>query len=214
VLVDRVARIRRHTAHYFDMPPIWRLWSVGNGLLTKIEDRDERMTVVRSVFGKLSSLSAKLALLLIAGYKSDKEEDVLVSKDDLNALSEELRVEVLSSSAAQLADEREAATLIGLAVGKAEHPRAAELLSDDAFLLSLLQTDLGQGHWFAEGEIAQNPMQSLPRWDEFARIFGAERWAARVREVIDRASKEPLNEETRQVLELAGRYLAGWRPKH
>jgi len=35
-----------------------------------------------------------------------------------------------------------------------------------------------------------------------------------VLEVIDRASKEPLNEERRQVLELAGRYLAGWRPKH
>jgi len=213
VLVDRVSRIRRHTVHFFDMPPIWRLWLVGKSLLSRIENLDERMDVVRGVFEKLSSLSAKWALLMTAGYRAEQDEHILVPKDELEALAEELRAQVIASTAAQLAEEREAALLLGWAVGDGEHPRAAELLADDKFLLSLLHTDLGQGHWFAEGEIAQNVMQSLPRWDDFERIFGADRWRARVRELIDRAPKDSPKEETRQLLELAARYLSGWRPK-
>jgi len=34
-----------------------------------------------------------------------------------------------------------------------------------------------------------------------------------VRELIDRAPKDSPKEETRQLLELAARYLSGWRPK-
>src|SRR5207249_11889672 len=36
VLLDRAARVRRHTAHFFDMPPIWRLWKVVKRLLGRI----------------------------------------------------------------------------------------------------------------------------------------------------------------------------------
>ncbi len=214
VLFDRVSRIRRHTAHSFDMPPVWRLWSVGNALLTRIENLDERMAVLRAVFERLSSLTAKRALLLTAGYESEKEENIIVPKEGLDALAQELRSKVISSSAAQLTDEPDAAVLIRWAIGdRGEHPKAADLLSDDKFLLSLLHSDLAEGHWHAMDEIAQNLIQSLPRWDELARIFGAERWTTRVRELIERASKQALNDETRQVLELAGRYLTGWRPK-
>jgi hypothetical protein len=213
VLLDRVSRIRRHTRHFFDMPPMWRLRLVGNSLLTRIESSDERMAVVRGVFGKLSSLSAKWELLMTAGYKAQEDEHLLVPKNQLEALAEELRAQVLAATATQLPEEHEAALLLGWAAGDGEHPRAAELLGDDKFLLSLLHTDLGQGHWFAEGEVAQNVMQSLPRWDDFERIFGADRWRARVRELIDRTPKDSLNEATRQFLELAGRYLTGWRPK-
>lgn len=91
VLVDRVSRIRRHTAHFLDMPPIWRLWLVGKGLLTKIESLDERMEVVRGVFEQSSSLSAKWALLMTAGYQSEKDEHILVAKDRLELLAEKLR---------------------------------------------------------------------------------------------------------------------------
>ena len=80
------------------MPPIWRLWSVGKGLLTKIDNLDERMALARDVFGRLSSLSAKWALLMtVVGYKSEREENVLVSKEDLDALAEDLREQVVSS---------------------------------------------------------------------------------------------------------------------
>ncbi len=213
LLVDRVSRIRRHTRHFFDMPPMWRVWLVGKSLLTSIESPEERMGIVRDVFGKLSSLSAKWALLMTAGYKAQEDESILVQKNELEALAEELRTQVLAATATQLTEEHEAALLLGWAAGDGEHPRAAELLGDDKFLLSLLHTDLGQGHWFTEGEVAQNVMQSLPRWDEFERIFGADRWRARVRELVDRAPKGALNEEQRQAIELAGRYLTGWRPK-
>jgi hypothetical protein len=149
---------------------------------------------------------------MTAGYKSENDERLLVPKEGLDALAEELRAEVVGGTAAQLAGEREAAMLLGWALDDGEHPRAAELLVDNTFLLSLLQADLGQGHWFAEGEVAQNVMQSLPRWDEFMRIFGADRWAARIGELVERGPTEALNEDTRAALELAGRYLTGWRP--
>ena len=162
----------------------------------------------------MSSLTAKRALLLTAGYESEKEENIIVPKEGLDALAQELRVQVISSSAAQLTDEPNAAALILWAIGdKGTHPKAADLLSDDKFLLSLLHSDLAEGHWHAMDEIAQNLIQSLPRWDELAHIFGVERWTTRVRELIERAPKHALNDATRQVLELAGRYLTGWRPK-
>jgi predicted KAP-like P-loop ATPase len=213
VFFDRVSRVRRLSAHSFDMPPMWRLEFVGQSLLTRIENLDERMTVVRDVFGRLTSLSAKWALLMMVGYKSDRPQAIYVPKDDIEPLAEELKKQVITSTAARLAGEPELSTLLGWIAEEGELPRAAELLADDQFVLSLLHGDLHQGHWFAMGEVAQNAIRSLPGWDVFASVFGAERWTTRVREVKERAAKEALNAETKQLLELVNRYLGGWRPK-
>lgn len=81
-------------------------------------------------------------------------------------------------------------------------------------MLSLLQGDVAEGHWFGADEIAQNVVQSLPRWDDLARILGPGRWASRVREVVDGASTQSVTSETQRVLDLAERYLDGWRPRN
>ena len=58
-------------------------------------------------------------------------EWIVKIKEGLDALAQELRVQVISSSAAQLTDEPNAAALILWAIGdKGTHPKAADLLSE------------------------------------------------------------------------------------
>lgn len=178
-------------------------------LLRKLGGPDEIEATVRQIFPELKSLSAKLKLIEDVGYRENVGHQ-LVSQAAASEFERDWRQEVRSASAQDLAGEKDLLSVL-LVARKGTEPSEEPLLVDNHPELTLALVRA------AQGEVRTQPMGSRavrrsPRlaWDALVEVFGDE---ATLKERIETLKIAGPPEEDKDLLELADKYLTGWRPK-
>lgn len=191
----------------FDFGPRLAVTRVVYRLVRSLDGPDAVEAAVRAVLPQISSLSSKLELITIVGYKESAGHK-LVSEDAAKALELEWRAEVRAVDADQLSKEGDLLRVLGLAIVEAGADEPELCVPDcSAITLTLLQS--------AKSEVISQSMGSRnvvrkPRlhWDGLVKIYGDE---ATLRERIE-AVKFDLAEVDNDLVQLVDKYLSGWRP--
>lgn len=178
-------------------------------LLRSLGTQDKVAAAVEAAYPKLSGLSAKLELLDDVGYREGVGHE-LVSEAAAAAFERRWRDDVRAAATEQLAAEPNLLRIM-LLVGSMKDPAEPELpIPDDPeFTAAILRT--GQTETVSQ-EMGSRSVRRSPRlaWDAIVEMYGTEET---LRARID-GLREAQGLISQDLLELADRYLAGWRPDH
>jgi predicted KAP-like P-loop ATPase len=206
-ILDQLGSLREGRRHHFDFGADLTLDRVVLRLLRRQGDQGERQAIVARVLPTVRSLSAQRGLIrLIEGHK-------LAGEQAIAAWKAELCERLLSVSPATLAHERHLGWLLAEAadIGGETAERARSFIEHDALLVRLLSSAISVQSRRSLSDVASVQEKRLP-WKDIERVFGSERIAARVREARGRLSREQLDPQGNEALDLAMRYADGWRP--
>jgi hypothetical protein len=177
-------------------------------LMRSLGDPAKVAAAVRQILPELKSLSATLELISIVGYR-ERRGHKLVSETIAAEREKTWRDEVRARPVDELANETDLMRIFLVAKREAD-PSEAALNIDDApqLTLAILRA--------ARSEVRSQPIGSravrrYPQlaWDVLVELYGDE---ATLRERIERL-KASGTEGADELLGLADKYLAGWRPK-
>jgi hypothetical protein len=163
---------------------------------------------VREILPQVRSLSSKLELITDVGYREGAGHK-LVSEDAAKAFEKEWRASVRAADAETLGKETELLRTVLLTKKDAEADEPAFVIPDSpAVTQALLKAARGEVRSQSEGSRAVRHKPRLA-WDSLIEVFGDE---AVLRQRIEELKvSEP--SDVGDLLELADRYLSGWRPK-
>ncbi len=170
-------------------------------------------SILSEVYPQLRSLSARLALLRVSRIYFDR----FGSTDDRSfdqQLDRRLIEELLRSSATELADEIKLGRLLMWAV--AQEPEATRALIDrtianDAVMLRIVLSAVGYRYSATVGSGTVKTSMLLD-WDGLTELCGADRLKQRITELTARRDRGGFDAVANAALDLANRYLGGWRP--
>ena len=190
-------------------------------LLRVLDDAATVETTVRHILPQLTSLSSKVELVLQVGHRKNSGHK-LVSETAVYEFENILRHKIRATSADELANERDPSRI--LVFGKdygwpTEEPFEIDISPQLTF--SLLRSVRGEMQTGSIGSRAVSRSAVLD-WDRLIDLYGSkEVLETRINELKSgfdtlkpwiEARRIPLD-EAEQLLELAERYLSGWRPE-
>ena len=214
VFMNQLPRLREGTLYPEDFGPVQALGMLIHFFFRAIDDPTERMRVAEAIMPRLATLSARLVLLRWIGHE-DEGEPGLISKEDEARLAETLQRQIFEATDESLASERNLGELLDWAVktsGEQATTRARQVAENDAVMLRVLRSFLREVHARTLGHAAFTTQYWLP-WDEIlVNIFGTQYLEARVARLSAEVAPESVDERTRGALEVASRYITGWRP--
>ncbi|WP_223162227.1 KAP family P-loop NTPase fold protein [Nitratifractor salsuginis] len=161
---------------------------------------------IRQILPKLTTLSAKEQLITMVGYR-DGAGHKLVSEVVVRELEDSWRAEVRATTADRLAKEKELLRILLLTkreAGPAEP--ALDIPDSPSVTLALLRSARSDVRSLALGSRAVRQSPRLA-WDALIELYGSEDI---LRERINKL-KATQSEDVNGVLELADKYLGGWR---
>ena len=208
VLLNLLPHLPERRRGVFDLPPELVVTRVVLRLLRSLEDPHQVEAAVRNTLHHLSTLYAKERLIRIVGYQEGVGHK-LVSKDAAKRFEAEWRNEVRSAPVDVLCKE-EGLLWILLHVKREADPAEPPLDIPDSpcITLGLLRS--------ARHEVVSQPIDSRAvrrsarlAWDALVELLGDEKV---LRERIEKLKAIPLEGMDEQLVELADKYLAGWRP--
>ncbi len=163
---------------------------------------------VREILPQVQLLSSKLELITDVGYREGAGHK-LVSEDAAKAFEKEWRVTVRAANPETLGKETELLRTVLLTKKDAEADEPAFVIPDSpAVTQALLKAARGEVRSQSEGSRAVRHKPRLA-WDSLTEVFGGE---AILRQRIEELkASEP--SDAGDLLELADKYLSGWRPK-
>src|SRR5690554_1368181 len=177
-------------------------------LVRALKDPQAVEAAVREILPHVTSLSAKLELITDVGYREGAGHK-LVSEAAAKSLEKEWRAAVRASSAGQLARESELLRTLLLTKRDAEPDEPALTVPDSVAVTHALLKS-------ARSEIRSQSMGSRavrrkPRlaWDALIEVCGNEIGLLQRIEALRTSGPHNIGD----LLELADKYLAGWRPK-
>lgn len=177
-------------------------------LVRALKDPQAVEAAVREILPHVTSLSAKLELITDVGYREGAGHK-LVSEAAAKSLEKEWRAAVRASSADQLARESELLRTLLLTKRDAEPDEPALTVPDSVAVTHALLKS-------ARSEIRSQSMGSRavrrkPRlaWDALIEVCGNEIGLRQRIEALRTSGPHNIGD----LLELADKYLAGWRPK-
>jgi hypothetical protein len=178
-------------------------------LLRSLGDPNRIEVAVSAILPSVTSLSAKLILITDVGYRPGAGHK-LVSEAAAAEFERNWRSEVRATPTSDLRRERDLAAVLivakrGAAASEApfETPEAPELT------LGILRSARTEVRSQSTNSRAVHRSPRL-EWDALVELFGGE---DKLRHRIDRLKEtKPQGED--ELLDLAERYLAGWRPGH
>lgn len=177
-------------------------------LLRSLKDVGAVETAVRQILPEVKTLSAKLELIGQVGHREGRGHK-LVSEAAAAGFERTLRAEVRAAAVEDLAKEADLWRLLLVAKREAEPSEGVPQVADVPQLtLALLRSARSETRKQSADSRAVRRLPRL-RWEVFVELYGNE---AILRERIEslRASKP---EGVGDLLELADKYLGGWRPK-
>ncbi len=190
----------------FGLIPRVAIRRVVSRLLKSLNDPTSTEEVVSQILPELRSLSSKLSLIEMVGYKKDVG-DKLVSKEIALEFEKTWREEVRFASVDDLADEHELLRVF-LYTKQTAEPSENPFRIDNSpkLTLALLRA--------ARSEIVSQSMESRivqrsPRlaWEDLIELYGDEE---KLKEQIENLRIAKLDGAD-ELLELADKYLSGWR---
>lgn len=163
---------------------------------------------VREILPNVTTLSSKLDLITDVGYREGAGHK-LVSEDVAKRLEKEWRASVRAASASELAKEGDLLRIVRLAEQDAEEDEAIFSVPDAPEVTrALLKAARGEVQTQSMGSRAVKHKPRLA-WDVLTEAFGGEVPLRRHVDALRAAQLDDMGD----LLELADKYLAGWRPK-
>jgi hypothetical protein len=208
VLLNLLPDLPERQGGMFDLDTRLVVSRVTYRLLRALNDPAAVEAAARQILPELNSLSAKLELISDVGYREGAGHK-LVSEAAAAEFERTWRGEVRSASAEELAQEGDLVRVLLLAKRDAD-PSEGPLDIDDSpeLTLAALRAARSEVRSQAQGSRAVRRSPRLA-WDVLIELYGDE---ATLRERIE-ALKATSPEGGDDVLELADKYLSGWRPK-
>lgn len=176
-------------------------------LLRPLRDPDKVEAAVGGILPHLTSLSSKQELITLVGHRKNAGHK-LVSESAATQFEKLLRGEVRAAPVEQLIRERDVGALLFVTKGEAE-PAEGELAIPNSpqLTFALLKTARKEVLSQTFGSRAVRRSARLD-WDGLIQLYGDE---ATLRQRIEEL-KATHPEDVGDLLDLAGRYLSGWRP--
>ena len=211
VLINQFARLSRDRDSMSAIPPRSKANLIVIRLLRTIENPTRLEPAMDAMLSKVKSLSGRYSLLGQVGHREQVERQ-LISRQQSIELEEVLRAQLEAASAEQLAAEPDLAEMALRAMhwldGSEKARLAARLrehLASDEFVMNLLRTSVNTA--FLSGR----PERRL-FWKELVEDYGDE-FPNAVRRLIHTLDSQERSDEDREAVDLAQRYLDGWRPQ-
>jgi hypothetical protein len=212
LLLDRVGQMPEGTG-FLDFGPEITLGRLTNRIMSRIEDPEERLAVVKAAYANCQTLSGRYILLLVAGHRPSAGLKLIEASDAAN-LESELRVAIGAADPIDLAAEPELLPLCDLLVETDDGRRAFLVANkDDHFVFAVLGEAAYDARSHALGSAAVTSTRAM-MWEALAHLFGEEELSRRIAELVSRRTDGDLVLDAAQVetLEMAARYATGWRP--
>lgn len=207
VLLNLLPELPERQRGMFDLDTRMVVGRVVYRLVRSLKDPDAIEAAVREILPQLTTLSTKAQLITMVGYQEGAGHK-LVSESAAREFEERWRAEVRSVTADSLAQESELLRILLLAKRGAGPAEPGLDIPDSPHVsLALLRSARTEVRRQAEGSRA---VRRLPRlaWDVLIDLYGNE---DTLRERINRL-KTTQPEGVNELLELADKYLSGWRP--
>jgi hypothetical protein len=164
--------------------------------------------LVRQILPSLGSLSAKLQLLTIVGYRENAGHK-LISEAAAADFDRSLRDEVRATSVESLVQERDLALLLLAVMGEAGPSEPPFVISEEPEMtLALLKAARGDSRSQSVESRAIRRSARLA-WDSLIELYGSE---TILRNRINALKATDRLAAPQDLLDLADRYLGGWRP--
>jgi hypothetical protein len=177
-------------------------------LVRALKDPQAVETAVREILPQVPSLSSKLELITVVGYRENAGHK-LVSEAAAKEFEKEWRAAVRAASPDALAQETELLRTL-LLTKKDAGPDEPALVVPDApsvtsALLKAARTEVRSQSWGSQA------VRRKPRllWDALVELYGDEPTLRNRIEALKASGPDNMGD----VLDLAEKYLAGWRPK-
>jgi transposase-like protein len=177
-------------------------------LIRALKDPQAVETAVQEILPHVPSLSSKLLLIVDVGYREGAGHK-FVSEVAAKSLEKEWRAAVRATSPDALAREIDLLRTLFLTKRDAEPDEPALTVADSpAVTQAVLKAARSEVRSQSMGSRAVRRMPRLS-WDVLVELYGDEQTLRRRIEAL----RDSRTDNIGDVLELADRYLAGWRPK-
>ncbi|MCA9469880.1 MAG: hypothetical protein KC643_31155 [Nitrospira sp.] len=208
VLLNLLPGLPERQRGMFDLDTRLVVGRVVYRLVRALKDLQAVEAAVREILPQVSSLSSKLELITAVGYKEGAGHK-LVSDKAAKALEKEWRISVRAASVETLERETELLRTLILTKKDAEPDEPVLVIPNSPGVTHALLNS-------ARSEVRSQPMDSRavrhkPRlaWDALIELYGDE---STLRQRIEKLkASQPGN--FGDLLDLADKYLAGWRPR-
>ena len=210
VLVNRMRRLSAHSTG-LHVSPQMKASRVILRLLRRIENQNALADSVDGILAKIDTLSGRQCIVEMVGHRG-RGANWLVDEDQAKTLEDRLLERLESATAEQLAEEWNLFALLVRPLSWLDEEdrgrltaRLREHLSDDGFVLALLR--------LAVVDVSTNGHVSKQfEWDSLIDAVG-EGLAEAVGRLAESQLYENGSTEDRQAVELAQKYVSGWRPE-
>lgn len=181
-------------------------------LLRQLPGPDEVRSAVDEILSELQSLTAQLELVTLVARENGDSDNPQVTEAEGARLRKELASRVRAAGAEVLAREADVTRLLLAAKRWGDTPATEpqDFTNEPEIVVRLLLESRNAVQSWAMGNRAVNTSIRLS-WDTLVDIFGdEERLSAAIDTVRSRAEED---QTLRETLDLADRYLSGWRPE-
>lgn len=206
VLLNTWPRMPEHRGGFYDLDNQHIVAQVVLRLLRALGTADERSSTIDDILPQLETLSVQLKLITIGRYK-DSAGQALVSVQDAERIERSFRDRVRGATADALAREHDLLSVMYRARKEASASEPELVVSSDPQVTrSMLVSAKQEIRTASEG----GPVQYRIRlqWDALVEVYGDEAvLSKRIREL---RTQRPENLD--HLMELAEKYLSGWRP--
>ncbi len=207
VLLNLLPYLPKRQKGMFELDTRFVVGRVTYRLLRSLTDPAAVEAAVRQILPELSSLSSKLALITQVGHRENAGHK-LVSENAAAEVEKCWRNDVRTSSVAQLIQERDLVRVL-LLTKRETDPSLGPLMMDSSPELTLALLRSARGEVLSH-TLGNRAVRRYPRleWDALIELYGGE---PTLRERIE-ALRTTHPDGIGDLLELADKYLSGWRP--
>ena len=207
-LLNFVPEIAHAHRGFLELDPAGVVSRVTFRLLRKLDDPEAAERCVREILSSLKTLSAKMRLIAQIGY-DDSTGHKLVSEGAARRFESQWVEEVKSASTEDLIDEPD---LLGVVLRAnfhwADEAESADLADRPDLTYALLESARNKSQSQSIGSRFVRSEDTLA-WDALAKAYGDPSVLA---ERVQALLQEPPGHADEELLELARKYLNGWRP--
>ncbi|WAX58005.1 KAP family NTPase [Jatrophihabitans cynanchi] len=177
-------------------------------LIRKLETEDDVLAIVKAALPQIRYLSSRLELITIVGHQEGAGHR-LVAEADAAALETELGAQVVATPPAVLAGERDLLRLLyGAHKFGADVPAYLKNNGTPELFVAVISDARSFIRSQATGSRAVRRSARLS-WEALVTVFGSQ---DAVRDAVDRARGFDDSEDFASLIDLADRYLGGWKP--
>lgn len=208
VLLNQLPQLPDRKRGLFDHDTRITVGRVVYRLVRSLEDAEIVERSVREALPKINTLGAQFELILDVGYREGAGHE-LVSKDSANALEREWAERVANASVDALLREHDLLRTLYWAAEILGGDATIDIEEDPRLTLQIFRTGRTYTRSQSADSRAIRTALRLP-WRTVESVLGEE---SAIRARIGRIDRTSLSVEDLEVLELADRYLSGWRPR-